>query len=1055
MLKILDIQNDLLNMEQGMFQKICNLLLCNRGYTPYKYTGSATGTNKTKKGTPDSVFLDKDGRYVYVEITTQKPPLDNKIKNDIGKCLDKISKSSKLDKKISKIIFLHNRANIEESTTEEIKEKCGKVDFEIYGLEYLSYLLQNECQDIAKSEMHIKDDINVLSDIGPEALEKIAKAVNNKNISEYKDDNIEEIKSKINALYKEAEKIINNEDAMIKISESNKEKLKVIYDKLSLFDFYYNENDNEDSRVYYHNMLVILSRYNLSFAINYYDNMPGFAKNNLMTIHYYCIILIENGDYQKANSNLTSLYYQFNYDAAFETLSRSYFLLEKYDEVISLLSKAKKEKFDKSGFLASMYIISKNFKKKYTEGDVIKLNNSKFRKMPLLYFCTSKLLFDLDKRKKLYKEQFKKGIKLLNENDVLAIYTMCNKAKELGLEEFAISYLESISLTPLLQELLLELLMSKKEFSNKEIEIINNIELDKIADNIDKNYLIAKINESKGKNLEAINNYKNSYLNTNNHVSAYKYIQLSIANKSQIEENLLPKMAANNNTMMLTIVADGYRHNGKYEEALKCLYKAIYLSKENPKYKDVYGQFWYTITMFSNKVDIKEYVNSDCVVKLSNGTEEKTVLLEDDSFFTENDKIFDAIILRTYSDLGTDLLQLKHGSEIIINKEKYKVEKIIDKYTYITQKCFRYVEKSGHVQTITSNDNDPDGTIEKIKQQFIEMNNHSNYVMDVYQDNKNIPLSLLISSEKRFDEYINIICKLLFTKERILLTGERIDIDLNNGFVIDVSSLIVLALFDLLGTIPNDLYKKIYITTSLKNKFQFYYKSLIRKNSQVETTIFIDDNNELVKSETFVINQIKFWKKINNFIEQVNAVDVEAENDEILNKKTDDLLDKVQFDLITLAKKNNLPFICDDLAIRRLANTYKITHTNILQILHQFSNSYEEYVTNVNRLANHNYIYTLYNDDLSEIMKYLYENYNDKSKELFISTIKSILENKVSMDYYVPILLYKIEGIKKVQFIRIFDQTYEVLFATFVINTVTNEIKKACSNHGVSLDSYK
>ncbi len=1055
MLRILDIQNELINMEQGMFQKICNLILCNQGYVPYKYTGSATGTNKTKKGTPDSVFIDQNEKYVYVEITTQKPPLDTKIKKDVEKCLEKISKSPVLNKKISKIVFLHNSPNIEETTTEKIKERCGKINFEIKGLEYLSNLLQNDCKDIAKSEMNIRDDINIVNDLGPEAIEKIANAVNNKKMPEFKENSIEEIKSKINTLYREAETLINNEDALIKISETNREKLKVIYDKLSIFDFYYNDKENEDSKVYYHNMLVILSKYNSSSSIDYYETIPNFAKNNIMTLHYYCLILIDNGNYQKANSILTNLYYQLNYEASFETMNRSYFLLENYDEVIRLLSNAKKEKFDPSGFLASMFIISKNFKKKYTESEIIRLNNSKFKKMPLVYFCTSKLLYDLDKRKKIYKEQFKKGIRLLNKNDVLAIYTMCNQAKELSLEEYAISYLESIPLTPLLQELLLELLMKKNELSHKEIEIINNIELNKIPENIDKNFLIAKVSENKGKNLEAISYYKKSYLNTDNQFAAYKYIQLSIVNKSQIDENLLPKIASNNNIMMLMIVADGFRYNGNYEEALKCLYKAIYLSKEEKKYEDVYSQFWYTITMFSNKTDIKEYVNSNCIVKLTNDTIDKTILLEDDIFFEEKDTIFDAIVTRTYSDLGTDILQSKQGSEITINNEKFKVEKIIDKYTYIAQNCFRYVEKNNYVQTIVSNDNDSEGVIEKIKQQIIEISNNSNHRMDVYEDNKNIPLSLLISKEKNFDEYVKIIGNLLFTKERILLTGERIDISLKKGFVIDVSSLIILAFFDLLEIIPKGLHKKIYITTSLKNKFQFYYKSLIRKNNQVETTISVDNNNELVKSETVIINQIKFWKKLNHFIEQINIVDVEAENDEIINKKTDDLLDKVQFDLMTLAKNNDIPFICDDIAIRRIANTYKVKHTNTLQILHQFSNSYEEYVKNLKEFAKCNYIYTLYYDDLSESMKYLYENYNDNSKEIFTDTIKSILDNKVSMDYYIPILKDKIDGIKKVQFIRIVDQVYEVLFATFIINTINNEIIKACSEHGISQDSFK
>ena len=71
MLRLTEIQNRLKECEQGVFQKICNELLTYNGYLPYKLTGSVIGSNKTRKGTPDSVYYKKeDGTYIYVEITT-------------------------------------------------------------------------------------------------------------------------------------------------------------------------------------------------------------------------------------------------------------------------------------------------------------------------------------------------------------------------------------------------------------------------------------------------------------------------------------------------------------------------------------------------------------------------------------------------------------------------------------------------------------------------------------------------------------------------------------------------------------------------------------------------------------------------------------------------------------------------------------------------------------------------------------------------------------------------------------------------------------------------
>ena len=62
MLKTADIEMKLIQREPGQFQKICNEILCKKGYKPFDYTGSVKGTNKTKLGTPDSVFIDDNGK---------------------------------------------------------------------------------------------------------------------------------------------------------------------------------------------------------------------------------------------------------------------------------------------------------------------------------------------------------------------------------------------------------------------------------------------------------------------------------------------------------------------------------------------------------------------------------------------------------------------------------------------------------------------------------------------------------------------------------------------------------------------------------------------------------------------------------------------------------------------------------------------------------------------------------------------------------------------------------------------------------------------------------
>lgn len=1059
MLKTADIEMKLVQREPGQFQKICNEILCKKGYKPYEYTGSVKGTNKTKLGTPDSVFTDKNGKYVYVEITTQTSRLKKKITDDVTKCLKKIRNKEILDGKVSKIIFMHNSNNPDESFIEEIRNLCGEnIVFEIYGIFYLSNELQNDCKDIAISYLELRDDdtqsIKMISD---EEIDKISKAINKNNLTEYKDKSVDEIKIRINNLYQAAAEIVNTDDSIVYISNENKDKLKSIFDSLKTLDFYYEKEESDDAIIYYHNMLVILSKSNTNEGIKFYLSLPEYVANNSTTKHFYAMLLLEKGSYDEANNVLEQLYFSDKYEVSFETLLRSYFLMENYDKVIELLSGVKKEKFDRYGFLAAILIIAKNSKKPYSEQEILKLNNSKFKDMPIFYSCTSKLLYNLNRRKNKYKEQFKKGIKLLNSKDIIVIETMCNQSIEMGLEDEMVSYLESIDLTYVLKNKFVELVSNKKEFTKKDIDLIENINVESLDINIDKNYIFAKISESKGKELEAIKLYKLSYENDFKNASGFKYIQLAMKNKATIDEKIIAKIASTNEINCLMLGAEAYAYIGKSDEAIKCSYRAIYLSSTTSKHNDVFKQFW-SLVMLSGEKNYKDitHVMNNSVVILSSADSSKsnTILLEDDNYFKEGDKLLGAIITRTYSDIGSDLLGLEVEKSLEINNEKYIVNDILDKYTYLVRMCFKYVREDKYLKFFTSDKGKPEDSIEQIRQEMIEVNKNSNARLDIYQNNDNIPLSALIGNDYNFDSYAKLINTLLNSPDRIILAGENIDINLKDGFVIDISTLIIMTLLDMLDLIPEEFYKKIYITTSLKNKFQYYYECLIRKQDEKESNLYIFDGDKLSLSEINVIDQIKFWQKLNKLLNKINVVDIEFEKDDLFNDKTKYFFDKVQFDLIMASKKLNLPFISDDLMIRKVSNIYKIKHTNLTQIIKEFSVNSDNFQQLIIKLIKHNYIYAIHDNTLSQILKSLYENFNDEKKEYFELIINSIFENKINMDYYIPILLNRLKSIKSIQYIKIFEEIYENSFATFYINTIEKEILKACSKFKIDSKIY-
>lgn len=83
-----DIKQRMLQLDPGSFQNLCDVYLSKTGYPNIVSLGSQAGTRKTTLGTPDTYFVVSDGKYVFVEYTTQKTNLFTKIKKDLEKCLD-------------------------------------------------------------------------------------------------------------------------------------------------------------------------------------------------------------------------------------------------------------------------------------------------------------------------------------------------------------------------------------------------------------------------------------------------------------------------------------------------------------------------------------------------------------------------------------------------------------------------------------------------------------------------------------------------------------------------------------------------------------------------------------------------------------------------------------------------------------------------------------------------------------------------------------------------------------------------------------------------------
>ncbi len=173
------IKQQILMMEQGIFQNMCNALLAKEGYGIIMSLGSQAGTQKTTKGTPDTYFVRDNGQYVFVEYTTQQSNIADKIRDDINKCFDVDKTKVPLDK-ISEIVYCHTSSNLTPGDDHSLRKLCADngTILTLYGIDELAsrlYLLHREIAQeylgisvgtgqIKEIQQFIKDyDANTLS----------------------------------------------------------------------------------------------------------------------------------------------------------------------------------------------------------------------------------------------------------------------------------------------------------------------------------------------------------------------------------------------------------------------------------------------------------------------------------------------------------------------------------------------------------------------------------------------------------------------------------------------------------------------------------------------------------------------------------------------------------------------------------------------------------------------------------------------------------------------------------------------------------------------------
>jgi hypothetical protein len=153
------IEQRILQMDGGEFQKLCDAYLSMIGYGKPNAFGSVASSNKVRKGTPDSFFERDNGKFVFAEYTTQRNDVCKKLSGDLNKCFNE--KKTKVPIiKLEEIVICYT-SQLEPSEVIFLKSKCEKknVRLKLLGISALA-------NDLLNHPVLLRNFLNLAIDTG-------------------------------------------------------------------------------------------------------------------------------------------------------------------------------------------------------------------------------------------------------------------------------------------------------------------------------------------------------------------------------------------------------------------------------------------------------------------------------------------------------------------------------------------------------------------------------------------------------------------------------------------------------------------------------------------------------------------------------------------------------------------------------------------------------------------------------------------------------------------------------------------------------------------------
>jgi len=201
MSKVNQIEDALCKLSQGSFQKLADAYLHRKGYDKINPLGSVIGTNKAKKGTPDTFVSLPNGKYLFAEYTTQQSGICKKFKKDIDKCFDE-EKTGVPVEMIEELVLCYTSTL---TTKEErfLANECQKrgVNLNIFGIG-ISFDIYRNYPELARDFLGVEIDTGQI--LPPE--EFVATYNKNKVVTRldtafhFRDDEVEQVLHELEAV---------------------------------------------------------------------------------------------------------------------------------------------------------------------------------------------------------------------------------------------------------------------------------------------------------------------------------------------------------------------------------------------------------------------------------------------------------------------------------------------------------------------------------------------------------------------------------------------------------------------------------------------------------------------------------------------------------------------------------------------------------------------------------------------------------------------------------------------------------------------------------------